>query len=105
VIFVISKVEIQIGGGREPHFGIALLEEHGPIFDDLVLIAKLDLRHRLCDIGFHAHDLKTVRGDPRPSFQRNGMKDSVDAVAANSAGQVGTLLEVDDPGRAALKFA
>lgn len=91
VIFVVTKIEIEVDAGGKPHFCVAFFEEHRPIFDDLVLVTELDFGHGLHHVGRHADHLEAVGGDPGAAFQGDGVMGAANAVAANAAGPVGAL--------------
>ena len=94
---VFAEVEVNIRALGEPEGSVLLGKRDGPVFHDFVFREKSDFGHGLDHLGFYAHDLEGVGGDPCPSFQVNGINLSADFIAVNAVGAVFALAEVDKP--------
>src|SRR5271169_1837736 len=70
----------------------------GAILHDLLLTEKLDFRHGFDHLGFHAHDLEPVGGNPGSSLQADGIELISQFVAVHAAGTIIALPEMHHPG-------
>src|SRR4029077_2947874 len=95
IVPVLAEVEINLYIFWQPERDVLLRKGNWSILNHLMLAEQMNFGHGFHHIGFPAHDLKVVGGDPCPSFQGHVKKIHSDAIAVHMVGTVAALAEVD----------
>ena len=94
-----SPVVINFRALWQPHVHVALLEVNGAILDGRMIGNEPDLRQRGDQVRLQPQNLVSVRGNPRPAFQRHRIRWALAAepVGANCIRLIASLAEMHLP--------